>query len=69
MFMVKAGDEPYKGIEVGFWREKSDAIECAKRFMKQTEMEDNWIEKEEGIWMADCYWIHVIEVKEQVDLF
>lgn len=69
MFIVKVGEQPYIGMELGFWETREDAVKCAERYMSNSVDDVVWANKDEGIWISGSNWLHVYEIKLESDLF
>ena len=69
MFMVKVGQEPYIGLELGFWDSWDEAVNCVNRYISKTSDEISWVNKGEGIWFSGSNWIHIYKIRINNDLF
>ena len=69
MYIVKVGDQPYIGMELGIWEKQEDAVKCAERYIKNSASLVEWVKKEDGKWSSGCNWLQISEVKINHDLY
>ena len=69
MYIVKVGDQPYVGMELGVWDSWDDAVKCVERYIEKSAYFINWVKQEEGKWSEGSNWIHIYELKLNQDLY
>jgi hypothetical protein len=69
MYIVKVGDQPYVGMELGVWESREDAVKCAERYIKRSVNFVNWVKREEGKWAEGSNWLQITEIKINQDLY
>ena len=69
MYIVKVGDQPYVGMELGIWETWEGAVECAKRYIKNSAYFVEWVEAGEGKWSCGCNWLQISEIELNHDLY
>jgi len=70
MFIVKVGEVPYVGTELGFWETRENAIKCAERYIKNSTTGVTWVKRgNEDSWSSGCNWIQIYGITLEMDLF
>ena len=69
MYIVKVGDQPYVGMELGVWESWEDAVKCAERYIERSAHFVNWVKREEGKWFEGSNWLQIFEIKMNQDLY
>lgn len=69
MYIVKVGDQPYVGMELGIWETREGAVGCAERYIKNSAYFVEWVKNGEDKWSCGCHWLHICEVELNHDLY
>ena len=69
MYIVKVGDQPYVGMELGIWETWEAAVECAERYIKNSAYFVEWVKSGEGKWSCGCNWLQISEIEINHDLY
>mgnify|MGYP003627532369 FL=1 len=69
MYIVKVGDQPYVGMDLGVWEKRDGAVGCAERYIKNSAYFVEWVKTGEDKWSCGCHWLHIYEVELNHDLY
>ena len=56
MYIVKVGDQPYVGMDLGVWEKRDGAVGCAERYIKNSAYFVEWVKNGEDKWSCTKFY-------------